>query len=93
MIHAVLKHLSGEAKGLCPITLFGLFVGGTQHKPASSSDAEAAGHGRQSCDRPLALQLPDRQATMRRDQVVFCDGDVRYGPHQHWSPSRMCAFP
>ena len=56
----------GEVKGLCPVTLFGLFVG-IQRNPASPADAEADGHGRQSCDHPLAMQLHDRQATTPRD--------------------------
>ena len=82
----------GEAKGLCPDALPGLLIG-VQHNPASPADAEADGHGHQPRDHPLALQPPDRQATTCCCQVVDYLGGVIRGPHQHWSPSRMCALP
>ena len=81
----------GEAKGLCPDALPGV-LDGVQHNPASPADAEADGHGHQPRDHPLALQLPDRQATTCCGQVVDYLGGVIRGPHQHWSPSRMCAL-
>ena len=75
----------GEAKGLCPDALPGLLVG-VQHNPASSADAEADGHGHQPRDHPLALQLPDRQATTCCGQVVDYLGGVIRGPQPTLEP-------
>ena len=83
---------SGKAKGLCADALPGLLVG-VQRNPASPADAKADGHGHQPRDHPLALQLPDRQTTTCCGQVIDYLGGIIRGPHQDWSPSRMCYLP
>ena len=75
----------GEAKGLCPDAFPGLLIS-IPHNPASHADAEADGHGHQPHNHLLALQLPDRQATMSCGPDINYLGGVIRGPHQLWGP-------